>query len=257
MKPEKRKIFIGGNWKMNLLTSQVSGYAETLKKHIADDGRLDICLCVPYLCLERAAGAFENTGVSVAAQNVNENESGAYTGEVSCAQLRDIGVTRAVIGHSERRLYNGETDKTVNAKLLYMLSQGFEPIVCVGESDEVRTAGNAESFVKAQLIAAFENVPCDALPKIVVAYEPIWAIGTGKAATAEISQEMCAFIRSVLREKYGDTAENVSIAYGGSVTKDNIAELLKMPDIDGALIGGASLSPDHFGEIIRRTAEIL
>lgn len=257
MKPEKRKVFIGGNWKMNLLTSQVSGYAETLIKHIVNDSRLDICLSVPYVCLERAACAFESTGVSVAAQNVNENESGAYTGEISCAQLRDIGITRAVIGHSERRLYNGETDCSVNAKLLCMLTQGFAPIVCVGESDDVRTAGNAENFVKSQLIAAFENVPCDALTKTVIAYEPVWAIGTGKAATAEISQEMCAFVRRVLREKYGETAENVTIAYGGSVTKDNITELLNMPDIDGALIGGASLSSEHFSEIVRRVTKIL
>ncbi len=257
MKPEKRKIFIGGNWKMNLLTSQVSGYAETLTKQITEDGRFDICVCPPYVSLERAVSCFKNTCVSVAAQNVNENSSGAFTGEVSCSQLSDIGVERVMIGHSERRIYYAEANETVNRKMEAAIKAGLSPILCVGETEAVRAAGNAERFVKEQLVSAFDGVPCDAFEKTVIAYEPVWAIGTGKAADAEICGHMCAFIREVLRTLYGECAEHMSIAYGGSVNEENIAGLISLTDIDGALVGGASLSADSFGKIIASVSAIL
>jgi len=251
MNRKYRKTIIAGNWKMNMLASGVKPFAEELKALSPRAKWCETVVCVPFVMVPAAIKAFKDSRVAVGAENLNENEKGAYTGEVSAAMLADLGVKYVIIGHSERRQYYGETDITVNKKLHAALEAGLTPIICVGESLEQRELGITMELITLQVKTALANVPADKMRKIVIAYEPIWAIGTGKTATAEQANEVCVCIRSVIRALYGArVARAVTIQYGGSMNEKNAAELLAQPDIDGGLIGGASLVPSKFSAII-------
>lgn len=208
-------------------------------------------ICAPYTDLETLVEMFRGTGIGVGAQNVHFADEGAYTGEISAAMLEEIGVDYCIVGHSERRQYFGETDETVNKKLRKLFEGSITPIMCVGESLEERDAGNAESVVKTQLQEGLKDIPASDAAKLVIAYEPVWAIGTGRTATPEQAEEMCGSIRSTLTKLYDeDVADEVIIQYGGSVKPANATEIMNMPEIDGALVGGASLKPEDFMKII-------
>ena len=247
-----RKTVIAGNWKMNMLASDIKAFKDELIPLIPGfEGWCDAVVCVPFVLLPSALGAFKGTGVGVGAQNMSQHESGAYTGEVSAAQLTDIGTQYVIIGHSERRQYYGETDESVNEKTVAALKTPMIPIVCVGETLEQREEGITNSLVSKQVKIAFTGLSAEQAKKTIIAYEPVWAIGTGKTATPEDAQEVCKVIRDVLTSLYcKDTAEAITIQYGGSMNDKNAKELLAQPDIDGGLIGGASLKPESFAVII-------
>jgi len=248
-----RRTIIAGNWKMNMLASGVKAYADELMPLIPGFNEwCDTVVCTPFVLLQAAVCIFEGTGVGVGAQNLSQFDSGAYTGEVSAAQLMDIGTEYVIIGHSERRQYYGETDVSVNEKTLAALKTPMISIVCVGETLEQREEGITNSLVAKQVEIALANVPGgNELGKIVIAYEPVWAIGTGKTATPEDAQEVCKVIRNVLSSLYCEkAADAMSILYGGSMNDKNAYELLAQPDIDGGLIGGASLKPEAFAAIV-------
>jgi len=246
-----RKTVIAANWKMNLLPSDVKPYAETLKALAGKTRHCEVVVCAPFVMLPQLVKAFRDSRIAVGAQNVSDKESGAYTGEVSAGQLRDLGVKYVIIGHSERRGYYGETDDTVRAKVAAALGAGLIPIICVGETLQQREMGVTKDLVSMQVKLALSGVPAEKMRRVIFAYEPIWAIGTGVTASAQEANEVCSHIRAVIRSLYGArTARAVTIQYGGSMNKNNAAELLSMPDVDGGLIGGASLDPRHFASII-------
>lgn len=246
-----RKKIIAGNWKMNKTPSEAKALAKVISERAAG-AKCDVVVCPTAVCLEGTAGVLNGTNVKVGAQNVHFKESGAYTGEIAANMLTDIGVEYVIIGHSERRQYFGETDETVNLRTKAALSGGLNPIVCVGESLSEREAGIMDDTVRRQTKLALLGIDKADAEKVVIAYEPIWAIGTGKTATAEQADEVCGIIRSTVAELYGtDTAEAIRIQYGGSMNAKNAAELLSKPNIDGGLIGGASLKPDDFAVIIK------
>jgi len=248
-----RKTIIAGNWKMNMLSSGIKTYADELMPLIPGFKKwCDAVVCTPFVLIPSAISALKDTDIGVGAQNMSQYESGAYTGEVSAAQLTDIGTEYVIIGHSERRQFYGETDETVNEKVLAALKTPMTSIVCVGETLEQREEGITNTLVTKQVKIALSNVPGGMeLGKIVIAYEPVWAIGTGKTATPEDAQEVCKVIRDVLSELYcSKAADEISILYGGSMNDKNAFELLAQPDIDGGLIGGASLKPEAFAAII-------
>ena len=225
-------------------------FAEEFKK-IYTPSDVRVAIAAPFTQLWALKKAFEGTGIGVAAQNMHWEDQGAFTGEVSAPMLKEIGVDYVIIGHSERREYFGETDDTVNRKVKKALASGILPILCCGESLKIREAGKEKLFVEGQIRADFDGIPAEDAVKITVAYEPIWAIGTGKTATPAQAQEMCAFIRDVLAGIYGeDVSEEIAIQYGGSVKPSNASELMDQVDIDGALVGGASLKPADFLEIV-------
>lgn len=251
MNRKYRKTIIAGNWKMNMLASQVKPFAEELKTIIPKAKWCETVVCVPFVMIPAAIKAFKDTRVAIGAENLNENPKGAYTGEVSANMLADLGVKYVIIGHSERRQYYGETDISVNKKVHAALNAGLNPIICVGESLEQRELDITIELITLQVKTALANVPAEKMRKIVIAYEPIWAIGTGKTATAEQANEVCSAIRAVIRTLYdARVARAVTIQYGGSMNEKNAAELLAQPDIDGGLIGGASLVPEKFAAII-------
>ena len=251
MNRKYRKTIIAGNWKMNKVASEVKPFAEELKSLNPRARWCETVVCVPFVMVPAAIKAFKDSRVAVGAENLNENEKGAYTGEVSAAMLVDLGVKYVIIGHSERRQYYGETDISVNKKVHAALNAGLNPIICVGESLEQRELGITIELITLQVKTALANVPAEKMRKVVIAYEPIWAIGTGKTATAEQANEVCAAIRGVIRSLYGARiARAVTIQYGGSMNEKNAEELLAQPDIDGGLIGGASLVPEKFSAII-------
>ncbi len=230
--------------------AQAVEFAEEFKK-IYKPSDVRVAIAAPFTQLWALKKAFEGTGIGVAAQNMHWEDQGAFTGEVSAPMLKEIGVDYVIIGHSERREYFAETDETVNKKVIKALSSGILPILCCGESLAVREAGKEKEFVEGQIRADFANIPAEDAVRITVAYEPIWAIGTGKTATPAQAQEMCAFIRNVLAGIYGeDVSEEIVIQYGGSVKPANASELMNQEDIDGALVGGASLKPADFLEIV-------
>jgi len=246
-----RKTVIAGNWKMNKLPSEVKAFAEELKAQVPKAKWCEIALCVPAVMLQASKKAFKDSRIATGAQDVSEHESGAYTGEVSAPQLADIGVKYVIIGHSERRQYHGETDEQVNEKLHMALSNKLSPIVCVGESLQQREMGVTLDLITLQLKSALAGVPAEKMKSIIIAYEPIWAIGTGRTATAEQAGEVCTYIRSIIRGIYGArVARSVTVQYGGSMNAKNAYELLAQPDIDGGLIGGAALKPEEFAKII-------
>jgi len=245
-----RKPFIAGNWKMFKTQKEAKAFAKEFKAlyHTSD---VKVAFAAPFTDLAVLTAAFKGTGIAVAAQNMHWEESGAFTGEISAKMLKEIGVEYCIVGHSERRQYFKETDATVNKKVKKALSEGILPILCVGESLKTREAGLQNAFVEKQIIADFKGVSPEDAKKITVAYEPIWAIGTGKTASPKQAQQMCAFIRKTLQKLYGvDISEEIVIQYGGSVKPANASELMNMEDIDGALVGGASLKPADFIEIV-------
>ena len=246
-----KKFLIAGNWKMNKLTSEAVEFAKALKELDLPNAS-DAAILAPFTQLNDLGRALEGSGVGFGAQNVHFEPSGAFTGEISVPMLKEIGVDYCIVGHSERREYFAETDLTVNKKLKALLEAGIIPILCVGESLEIREGKGEMTFVATQLIADFEGIPAAEAAKVVIAYEPIWAIGTGKTATPEQAEEMCAFIRGVMGGIYDDdTADKLLILYGGSMKPSNAAEILAKPDINGGLIGGASLKLGDFVEIIK------
>ncbi|HIR06069.1 MAG TPA: triose-phosphate isomerase [Candidatus Copromonas faecavium] len=244
----RRKI-IAGNWKMNMTPSEAVALAETLKPLVKTD-EADVVFCVPAIDLIPVMEAVKGTNIEVGAENMYYEEKGAFTGEISPAMLTDAGVKYVIIGHSERREYFAETDETVNKKVLKAFEHGLTPIICCGESLTQREQGITLDWIRMQVKIAFQNVTADQAKKAVIAYEPIWAIGTGKTATTEQAEEVCAAIRACIGEIYDEaTKEAIRIQYGGSVNAANAAELFAQPDIDGGLVGGASLKAD-FGKIV-------
>lgn len=245
-----RVPFIAGNWKMFKNRAEAREFAEEFKK-LYKDTDVQTAICAPFTDLETLVEAFAGTDIKVGAQNVHFADEGAYTGEVSVAMLEDIGVDFCIVGHSERRQYFAETDETVNLKLKKLLTGAIRPIMCVGESLDERDAGSAFDRVKSQLQQGLADIDAKDAARIVIAYEPIWAIGTGRTATPEQAEEMCAFIRNTLIELYDeDTADEMIIQYGGSVKPANATDIMNMDEIDGALVGGASLKAKDFMEII-------
>lgn len=245
-----RVPFIAGNWKMFKTKAEALAFAEEFK-NLYQGTDVQTAICAPFTNLEALKEAFKGTDIKVGAQNVHFADNGAYTGEISVSMLEEIGVDFCIVGHSERRQYFGETDETVNLKLKKLFEGTIRPILCVGESLEERDADKAFDVVKGQLAADLEGIPSENIVKLVVAYEPIWAIGTGRTATPQQAEEMCAFIRNTLIEMYDEeTADEVIIQYGGSVKPANATEIMNMEEIDGALVGGASLKAKDFMEII-------
>jgi len=241
---------IAGNWKMFKTTAEALEFAEEFKKlyHGTDVGA---AICAPFTQLSALKKVFEGTSIKIGAQNMHYEEEGAFTGEVSAKMLKEIGVDYCIIGHSERRQYFCETDEMVNKKIIRAFSADIVPILCVGEVLEERDAGKAFDVVKKQLAGAFDGVGADLASRIIIAYEPVWAIGTGRTATPEQANEMCAFIRKTLEGLYDDiTADKVIIQYGGSVKPANASDIMNMEEIDGALVGGASLKAKDFMEIL-------
>ena len=245
----RRKV-IAGNWKMNMLPNEAINFIQELAP-LVKDTKNEVILCVPYTDLFYALLHVQGTNIKIGAQNMHWEEKGAYTGEVSAPMLKSIGVEYVIIGHSERRQYFAETDETVNKKIKSALAHGLKPIVCVGETLEQRENGQTEQIVTSQVEKAFEGIPASELEKIIIAYEPIWAIGTVKTATKEDANSTIMQIRKKIAEMYGQNEANgVIIQYGGSVKSANAKELFEMSDIDGGLVGGASLKADEFAKIV-------
>lgn len=244
-----RKKIIAGNWKMNQTPSETIGLIKELAPLVKND-EVDVVFCVPSVCLIPALDTTKRTNIQIGAENMYFEEKGAYTGEIAPNMLTDIGIKYVIIGHSERREYFAETDETVNKKVLKAFEHGITPIICCGESLKQREQGITIDFIRQQIKIAFLDVTKEQAKTAVIAYEPIWAIGTGKVATTEQAQEVCCAIRKCIKEIYDEeTAEKIRIQYGGSVSASNAAELFAQPDIDGGLVGGASLKPD-FGKIV-------
>ena len=242
--------FIAGNWKMYKTTAEALAFAEEFKK-LYHDPDVKAAICAPFTQLAALVQAFEGTGVGVGAQNVYFEQEGAFTGEISVAMLQEIGVDYCIVGHSERRQYFNETDETVNKKLKALLATDIRPILCVGEVLEEREEGKERDVVGRQVRRALEGLAPEQAERIVIAYEPVWAIGTGKTATPQQANEMCALIRDTLENLYDDViSDRIVIQYGGSVKPENATEIMNMEEIDGALVGGASLNPLKFSEII-------
>ena len=250
MNRKYRKTVIAGNWKMNKTPSETKEFMAQFKTIMPKGRWCDVALCVPAVCIPAAVRAMRETRVGIGAENVNANPSGAYTGEIAANMLVDAGCKYVIIGHSERRAM-GETDADVNAKVLAALEAGLIPIMCCGESLEQRESGITEEWIAMQIKLGLQGVSEEKIRKVVIAYEPIWAIGTGRTATPEQAQEVCENIRAVVRKLYSSkNARAISILYGGSMNEKNAYELLAQPDIDGGLIGGASLVPEKFVQII-------
>lgn len=244
-----RKKIIAGNWKMNKTPSEAVALIEELKPLVANDD-VDVVFCVPAIDIIPAMEAAKGSNICIGAENMFYEESGAYTGEISPAMLTDVGVKYVVLGHSERREYFAETSETVNKKMLKAFEHGITPIMCCGETLEQREQGVTMDFIRQQVKVGFLGITADQAKTAVIAYEPIWAIGTGKVATTEQAQEVCAGIRACIAEIYDEaTAEAIRIQYGGSVSAASAPELFAQPDIDGGLVGGAALKPD-FGKIV-------
>lgn len=243
------KYIIAGNWKMNKLPSETYDFVKEVAE-ATKGASCEVVCCTPYVCLAPAVEAAKGTHVKIGAENLHFEDKGAFTGEVSADMLVDLGVQYVIIGHSERRAYNNETDETVNKKIIKALEKGLIPIVCVGESLEEREAGITMDLISIQIKKAFANISAADAAKVVVAYEPIWAIGTGKTATDDQAEEVCGGIREILASLYDDTtAAAITIQYGGSMNAGNCAGLLAKPNIDGGLIGGASLKAPDFATI--------
>ena len=244
----RRKI-IAGNWKMNMTPKQAVALIETLKPLVASD-EADVVFCVPAIDIIPALEAVKGTNIAIGAENMYFEEKGAYTGEIAPNMLTEVGVKYVILGHSERREYFAETNETVNKKVLKAFEHGLIPIICCGESLEQREQGITLDWIRQQIKIAFLNVTADQAKTAVIAYEPIWAIGTGKTATSDQAEEVCGAIRACIKELYDDaTGEAIRIQYGGSVNAGNAAELFAKPDIDGGLVGGASLK-EEFGKIV-------
>jgi triosephosphate isomerase len=248
----KRRPIIAGNWKMNKTTVEARDLTQKLIPLISGVSGRDIVLAPPFTALQAVAEVIKGTGIGLSAQNMHWEDKGAFTGEISAEMLLDLGCKYVIIGHSERRQYFGETDETVNKKLRQALNKGLLPIVCVGETLNEREAGKANEVIERQITGALKGVTAAEMQKVVIAYEPVWAIGTGKTASPEQANEIHGFIRKKIEIAYGkEVAGAVRIQYGGSVTPENVSSLMAMPDIDGALVGGASLKPESFAALVK------
>ena len=250
MNRKYRKTVIAGNWKMNKTPTETKAFMTEFKTIMPRGRWCDVALCVPAVCIPAAVRAMRETRIGIGAENCNANASGAYTGEIAANMLLDAGCKYVIIGHSERRAM-GETDADVNAKVLAALEAGLVPIMCCGETLEQREAGITDEWIAMQIKLGLNGVSEEKIRKVIIAYEPIWAIGTGRTATPEQAEEVCENIRAVVRKLYSSkNARAISILYGGSMNEKNAFELLAQPDIDGGLIGGASLVPEKFVQII-------
>ena len=245
-----RKWIVAGNWKMHNTVSESVALANAIKEGTTGLKNGEVVVAPPFTALRSVGDAIKGSAVTLAAQNMYYEDKGAFTGEISPLMLKDVGCTYVIIGHSERRKYFNESDENVNLKVKKALATGLKPIVCVGETDGERNKGFTQSVVNRQVRGAFNHI--DNIDNVVIAYEPVWAIGTGKVATSAQAEDVHDFIRRLLVEIYGCVAADVRILYGGSVTQDNIGELIAIEDIDGALVGGASLKPDGFLGIIQK-----
>ncbi len=250
-----RKPMMAGNWKMNKTIAEATALAQAIVAAVGNEESVERVICPPFVALPAVAAVVAGSGIGVGAQNMHWEHSGAYTGEVSAPMLQGIA-GYVILGHSERRQFFAETDTTVNRKVHAALAAGLTPIVCVGESLEQNAAGETHAFVSSQVKAALADIDAAQAQRLVIAYEPIWAIGTGRAATAEQAQAICgATVRGALAELYGaQVASRIRVLYGGSTNAKNIAEIMAQPDIDGALIGGASLQADSYAAMVRTTA---
>ena len=245
-----RPTLIAGNWKMHKTVEQAERFIQGLLPRVASlPDSVELAICPPFTALAAMVDSSRGSRVAVYAQNMHEAYEGAYTGEVSAGMLTEIDVAGVVIGHSERRQYFAESDRAVALKLVAALSAGLRPILCVGETEEERLAGETERKLRHQVQEGLEHVPHDRLGEVAIAYEPIWAIGTGQVASAEQAQEAASFIRALVAAEVAGAEQQVMVLYGGSVTPANAAELLSLPDVDGALVGGASLEPESFAAI--------
>ena len=253
MNKNLRKAIIAGNWKMNKTRPEAKELLEAIKPLVANaEGKVEVIACVPFTNLETALAATEGTNIKIGAENCHFEKSGAFTGEISADMLAEMGVEYVVLGHSERRQYFAETDETVNKRTKAALAAGLKPIVCVGELLWERECNITEEVIARQIKLDFFGIDAADLKKCVIAYEPVWAIGTGKTATADQAEEVCAFIRATLAKLYGaDVAEAITIQYGGSMNAANAAELVSKTNVDGGLIGGASLKAGDFTTIIK------
>ncbi|PKM71974.1 MAG: triose-phosphate isomerase [Firmicutes bacterium HGW-Firmicutes-16] len=257
MNKKYRKTIIAGNWKMNLLPSEVKPFADELRALLPKTKSCEVALLVPFTHISTLRRSLKDNRISYGAQDVSVHDKGAFTGEVSAEMLADLNAHYVTVGHSECRQYHGDNDFIVGQKALAVLEKGMSPIICVGESLEQRDRSLTMEYISYQVLAALSFIPEGKERQIVIAYEPIWAIGTGKTATPQEAQDVCEGIRSVIREKRGArVARSVSILYGGSMNPKNAKELLSMPDIDGGLIGGASLKPQDFAQIISAVTEV-
>jgi triosephosphate isomerase len=247
-----RRPVIAGNWKMFKLLGEAVDSALALKSLVANANHCEVMVATPFTALKTISDRLEGSNIGVAAQDCAiQNDFGAHTGEVAPVMLKDVGCSHVIVGHSERRQFYGETDESVNWKTMAALAAGLIPIVCVGEKLAEREAGNAESTVKSQLAGSLQGLTVSDVERIIIAYEPVWAIGTGKAATSGQAQEMHSYIRGVIADAHGaEAAGSLRILYGGSVKPDNISELMSQADVDGALVGGASLEADSFAKIV-------
>ena len=245
-----RTPFVAGNWKMHKTVEEAEAFIAGLLPRVSSTDGVDVAICPPFTALQAMVDSARGSRVGVYAQTMHEAASGAYTGEVSAAMLSELDVTGVLLGHSERREYFHETDVALQAKVVAALDADLAPMLCVGETEEERASGDTERKLRHQVLEALEKVPVEQLPRIAIAYEPIWAIGTGQVATPDIAQEACAFVRALVAHFDTDAAEQVRVLYGGSVKPDTAPELIGLPDIDGFLVGGASLEPESFAAIV-------
>jgi triosephosphate isomerase len=249
-----RVPFIAGNWKMHKTVAEAEDYIQGLLPRVYSADGVDVAICVPFTALQAMVDSTRGSRVEVFAQNMHEASNGAYTGEVSAAMLTEIDTHGVVLGHSERREFFNETDRALSHKLVTALGAGLHPILCVGETEDERERGDTERKLRHQVQEGLERLTPEQIEKVTIAYEPIWAIGTGKVATPDQAQEACAFIRALVGDKAPGAAAVVRVLYGGSANAKNAAELLALPDIDGALVGGASLEAEPFATIVGAAA---
>jgi len=246
-----RKYLIAGNWKMNTTPSESVDLITEISSLVGQQSQVQVCVCPPFTSLHKASSLVEQSQVQLGAQNMSAEPSGAYTGEISAEMLRDLYVNYVILGHSERRQYFGETNESINLKVLAAVQNNLKPIYCIGETLEERESGKTLDVVKAQVIEGLANFPLAEVENLVVAYEPVWAIGTGKTATDEMAQEVHAYVRGLLTDLFGDIpGSSIRILYGGSMKPENASGLLSQPDVDGGLIGGASLNAKSFCSIV-------
>ncbi len=247
----KRTPIIAGNWKMNKTSAEASDLVRKLVYAVREAKNREVVIAPPFTALQKVEEVIRGTNIALAAQNMHWEDKGAFTGEISAEMLLDLGCKYVIIGHSERRQYFGETDETVNKKVKQALVKGLLPILCVGETLAEREAGKLAEVISRQVTGGLKDITAEAMKKVVIAYEPVWAIGTGKTATPEQANEVHALIRNTVKSLYeAGIAEGLRIQYGGSVTPDNVSTLMAMPDIDGALVGGASLKPESFAALV-------
>ncbi len=251
---KQRKLIIAGNWKMNKTVAEALALVNDLKRELAGVKEVDIVVCPPFTALESVSRAIMDSNIRLGAQNMNENNFGAFTGEICAGMLKEFSVRYVILGHSERRQYQKETDELIARRALAAHAAAIKPIVCVGETLAEREAGLTEKVLETQVRGSLAGLSAEQMAETIIAYEPVWAIGTGRTATAEQAQAAQAFIRGLLAERYGETvARRVCIQYGGSVKPSNARELMSQPDVDGALVGGASLEARSFADIVKNS----